>query len=1694
MYSRFVSIFNPVRFPVFVLLLMIMGGLQAQPFGNEWINYNQRYYKFPVAEEGVYRINYNALAAAGIPLATIDPRTIQVFNRESEVPVYVRGEEDGVFGLSDYIELYATGNDGWLDALVYDEPENQTNPYYSLYNDTINYYITWQEGNLNNLRYEPVEEQNLEGLSPLSFVWKTNVVSLITNYFQGKLDPWGTSTSFYTAGEGWFGPRIGFPSGSTTGNFPVPSVNAYSGPGAPNAMFRAVAASNSDQALNFDLPNHHLQIGYGSQNNPTVVYDETFQGYQVIDHSFEVSPGALGNAETNVQFKVINDLDLNADYMAVSNITLTYPMVPNLSGQSQSLVGVPSDGSGDLQLFRFNGFNQAPIVYAHGPQPKRITATADGEFWQVGVLQMGTDPVPVFVADPQNIKIVSNVKAVGAAGNGEFTDFETFNVDSAYVIVTHENLIESAQAYANHRSLRFNTFMVDVSELYDQFGGGIEKSGIAIRRFMDMLLANWDTDPQYLFLIGKSIREVPEAGQGGSRKNSTFYSRNLVPSFGYPSSDNLITVGLQNNPGLAPTVRTGRLAAESNQDVYDYLNKVITYENQPPAEWMKNVMHFGGGNDTNEQNQFKDYLQTFENIIDSTYFGAEVHSFYKDNNEPISINLSTEIEELINGGVTIMNFFGHAGGSGFDQNIDNPNNFDWNGKYPLLIGNACYTGDIHGPLSSSTSEEFLLLQDKGVIGFLSTVKLGFPITLKLYCEELYNQISVTNYGGTIGDHIKKTIPLVEGDGTDILRVNQVLGMTLHGDPAMILNSFPKPDYQVVEEGIYFEPAEVTTIQDSLTIFVEIKNIGKATEDSFDVIIERDFPDNGADSVYVIPVDYLLNSKTISLTIPVQPDRALGENKFSVHIDLPVNAVEELDDFENNSVNDITLLITNGGIIPVYPYQFAVVAEPEVTVKASTGDPFATATNYRFEVDTTRNFDSPFLAQTMVNQAGGLVEWSLPFTLTDSTVYFWRVAIDTTEVIKWRESSFQYIEGKTGWGQAHFQQLKDNSYNSLVYNEPDRTIDFFSGTVNLRYNLIGSSSTLDQEIALNLDIVDYGGCGNAPAIHVAVFDPQTFEYWGTAWEDENPDHNFGNANNGTACRNRVENYFIFHQSNTTQMEGFSNMMLNAVPDGHYVLIYTWQYLVEANLSNTSFYSTMASLGATIDPSYDQVPYLVLLKKGETNPVISEMFGESATDILVLNEDLQASGDNGAMVSLAAGPVAEWHSFHYRFHPRETPTQDSVGVRLIGRQWNNANVDIAGSQTSSFSLDNLNLGTQVNAEQFPFLRIRARLTDSEDQTPAQLRRWHLLFDEVPEAVVNPAEHFVFESLEIDQGEEMLVSYAITNASNRDMDSLLVRYWVVNAQNSIHEIDLRKIAPLPAGETIIDSIQFDSWGLGGANHFWLEVNPTDPQTGEYDQLEQYHFNNFLQIGFDVNTDNENPLLDVTFDGLHILDGEIVSAKPEINISLTDENLFLMLNEDADTSNFEIYFSEPGGEFKRHYFYNGANQNMIWVPASGNTNRFQIIYRPEFTQDGVYTMLVRGKDKSGNSSGDNDYRINFEVVTHSTITDVLNYPNPFSTKTHFVFTLTGSEIPDYMKVQIMTVTGKIVREITHLELGPIRVGRNITEFYWDGTDMYGDRLANGIYLYRVIAKINGNSIDKRQTSAGKYFKQEFGKMYLMR
>ena len=80
------------------------------------------------------------------------------------------------------------------------------------------------------------------------------------------------------------------------------------------------------------------------------------------------------------------------------------------------------------------------------------------------------------------------------------------------------------------------------------------------------------------------------------------------------------------------------------------------------------------------------------------------------------------------------------------------------------------------------------------------------------------------------------------------------------------------------------------------------------------------------------------------------------------------------------------------------------------------------------------------------------------------------------------------------------------------------------------------------------------------------------------------------------------------------------------------------------------------------------------------------------------------------------------------------------------------------------------------------------------------------------------------------------------------------------------------------------------------------------------------------------------------------------------------------------------------------------------------------------------------------------------------------------------------------MTISGKVVKEIGIEDIGPIHIGRNISEYAWDGTDKFGDPLANGVYLYQVTLSIDGEKVKHRSTEIDQYFKKGIGKMVLIR
>ena len=209
-----------------------------------------------------------------------------------------------------------------------------------------------------------------------------------------------------------------------------------------------------------------------------------------------------------------------------------------------------------------------------------------------------------------------------------------------------------------------------------------------------------------------------------------------------------------------------------------------------------------------------------------------------------------------------------------------------------------------------------------------------------------------------------------------------------------------------------------------------------------------------------------------------------------------------------------------------------------------------------------------------------------------------------------------------------------------------------------------------------------------------------------------------------------------------------------------------------------------------------------------------------------------------------------------------------------------------------------------------------------------------------------------------------------------------------------------------------------------------------------------------------------------------------------MTDENGLLAVKDTA----FEVYFGKTLITSLLERVYITGNPQIEKSSSTVNPNRAKLIFKPGKLEDGEYTLRVMASDYKGNLSGKDFYEITFRVINENAVSQILNYPNPFSSCTHFVYTITGGSIPDIFKIYIYTITGKLVKVIDLLQEGGIYYGKNISDYCWDGLDEYGDQLANGVYLYRPEVKFGKRNAKLYDEGVSEFFDQGYGKMYLFR
>ncbi|HSY75321.1 MAG TPA: hypothetical protein VK890_00605, partial [Bacteroidia bacterium] len=599
------------------------------------------------------------------------------------------------------------------------------------------------------------------------------------------------------------------------------------------------------------------------------------------------------------------------------------------------------------------------------------------------------------------------------------------------------------------------------------------------------------------------------------------------------------------------------------------------------------------------------------------------------------------------------------------------------------------------------------------------------------------------------------------------------------------------------------------------------------------------------------------------------------------------------------------------------------------------------------------------------------------------------------------------------------------------------------------------------------------------LYMAVIDSTSL----TPWTTQN--HNLGADNTSASGCNFPDAKFIYWH-NSPSMKGLEKALIDSIPNGDYILVYSW---VEAMFrqwgpDSTNLKNEFIKLGADprIKTATDTVPWIFFVKKGSLTTAHT-IIGSDEHSVLNYTVNLKNNESYGTMLTPLIGPAQKWDSISWRQHPMLKTAHDSVRLNVNAIDKNGVTSTLMKGVSPVVA--NLFISS-LNPKQYPYLQLMLYTKDAVTHTPSQMNKWQVFYTPVPEVAVNPSIYSSFYASNVSDGDTVRFKTVVQNVGDYPMDSMLVNAWIVDANNAPHYMTIKKTKKLNPGDTTMISVKSSTYNYNGNNSIWIEANP---EGQSLTRPEEYHFNNYAKKTFIAQGDKNNPLLDVTFDGVHILNNDIVSPHPNILIQVTSDNKNLPLDV-KDTGNIAIYIRNINNPVAQRLYF--TSPQVQFTPASLPDNKCRVLYMPTLT-DGTYELSVQAADRSNNVSGTNPYKIDFEVVTKSSITNVFNYPNPFSTATRFVFTLTGEQLPTYFKIQIITITGKVVREITEAELGPLHIGRNITEYAWDGTDQFGSRLANGVYLYRVITSINGQSIDNMATSADSYFKMGWGKMYLI-
>ncbi|MFM8962517.1 MAG: type IX secretion system sortase PorU [Sphingomonadales bacterium] len=226
-----------------------------------------------------------------------------------------------------------------------------------------------------------------------------------------------------------------------------------------------------------------------------------------------------------------------------------------------------------------------------------------------------------------------------------------------------------------------------------------------------------------------------------------------------------------------------------------------------------------------------------------------------------------------------------------------------------------------------------------------------------------------------------------------------------------------------------------------------------------------------------------------------------------------------------------------------------------------------------------------------------------------------------------------------------------------------------------------------------------------------------------------------------------------------------------------------------------------------------------------------------------------------------------------------------------------------------------------------------------------------------------------------------------------------------------------------------------------------------GHNGQIDAQGFDTLFYVGgIDPNgvTDDQGPMVQLYMNQEGFVDGSVTDENPVLLAKIADQNGINTVGNGIGHDIVAVLDGQTAQPFVLNDFYTSDLDSY----QSG-----EVRYQFQNLSPGEHTLSLKVWDVNNNSS---TAEINFVVQAKEApvLEHVLNYPNPFTTRTEFMFEHNQSCSSLDVQIQIFTVSGRLVKTIS--QEVPTS-GFRISGLFWDGRDDFGDELARGTYLYRL-------------------------------